>query len=118
MDIDYYKRRNGDFYRRIGVVNCANRLTALGLKPRDVIGSFWSEDAVDLLEFCRANPEYHIVTTLSFALTLNRYLKGNYRYRLADGDSDPALKLDFPPEVVAHLDTELDLFIRSAKTKI
>ena len=115
MDISYYKRLNGEFSRRIGLMTYYVDLEKLGLSPRSAIGTFWPRDIPILLEFCRKNPNYHIVTDVKSGGRVNKYVEGNHMYKLAKGDTDPDLQLQFPQEVKNHISAELYLLGRRLK---
>ena len=118
MDIDYYKKVNGDFCRRIGVIYCADRLHALGLVPRCIMGSFWERDIPTLEKFCEENPEYHIITHVKALHKINRYVKGGLNYSLGDGDDNPILSQKLPPEAMEQLCAETYEIIRSLKPEL
>ena len=117
MDIDYYKKVNGDFCRRIGMILWHERLHDLGLSPRCVMGSFWGRDIPTLEKFCEENREYHIITTIEPLNTVNRYIQGGLNYHLGDGDDNPELSLKLPPKAMEHLCAETYEIIRSLKTE-
>ena len=112
IDLAYYKRINYEFSRRVGMIKCVDRLNALGLVPRNIIGTFWARDIPGLLKTCEGDSSLHIVTILHAGHKVNRYIEGQYKYRLAEGDNDPSLELILPPEVINHTLSELDHFIR------
>ena len=114
VDIAYYKRINSEFYRRVGVINCVLRLNKLGLEPQCIIGTFYLSDIEKLFEICNENPSFHIITHIGSGLTVNHFVQGKYRFRLAEGDSDPSIELRLPPEVCNHFLAELNHFIRRA----
>ena len=112
VDIAYYKRINSEFYRRVGVINCVERLNKMGLEPQSIIGTFYLSDIEKLFEICKENPDLHIITYIDSTLTVNRFVHGDFSFRLAEGDIDPTIELRFPPEVGNHLLAELNHFIR------
>ena len=112
VDLNYYKRINHEFYTRVGVIECAERLGAMGLETISIIGTFWPKTAPQLLDICAKDNKIHIVSSLQAGLLVNRYVEGDHRYWLADGDSDPNLELRLPPEVVNHIFSELNQLIR------
>ena len=112
VDIEYYKRINHEFFKRVGAINCVDRLHEMGLNPTSIIGTFWPRDVPKLIEVCARNPNLHIITNTKLGITVNRYVEGDGRYQLADGDSDPNLELRLPPEVINHIFSELNHLIR------
>lgn len=112
IDLAYYKRINAEFYRRVGAIGCVERLNAMGLEPMSIIGTFWPKQVQSLLNICDKNSRLHIITNVHPGLTVNRYVVGDCRYHLADGDDNPDIELRLPPEVVNHIFAELDHFIR------
>lgn len=112
IDLAHYKRINHEFHRKTGIIGCVHRLNEMNLEPRDIIGVFWLRDIAKLFETCKNDIRLHIVTNINPGLTVNRYVEGSYGFYLADGDKDPNLELRFPPEIVAHLYSELNHFIR------
>lgn len=114
IDIDYYKDINSKFIRRVGIISCVDRLGAMGLDPRNITGIFWARDIKSLQAVCDAYTDLHIVTNIGLGHTINKYVAGPHKYRLADGDQDPSLELKLPPEVIHHLFAELDHFVRRA----
>lgn len=117
-DVTHYKKLNGDFCRRTGLISNPDKLALLGLHPRDAAGGFWTDDGKRLSAFCRKNPDYHIISIVNPGYKVNRFVAGCYRYYLAKGDDNPDLQLEYPPEVVNHLNSELLLCVRSAKPKL
>ena len=112
IDLAYYKRINHEFYQRVGVINCVERLNKMGLEPRDIIGTFWLKDMEKLMAICKSNKDLHIITYVNACFTANRFVEGRFRFRLAQGDKDPSIELRFPPEVADHLLAELNHFVR------
>ena len=115
MDINFYKQLGYQFHRKVGMILCIDRLTAMGLCPRNAVGNFWKCDVGTLLDYCKKNPEYHIVTIIQPGLEINRFEPDGFRYHLADGDANSQLSVEFPPEVIQHFITELNLFVRRVK---
>jgi len=83
-----------EFYRRVGLVAYYLELEWLGLVPNFCSGFFWGEDLPQLQQFCRGNPQYHIVSTTSPGRLVNKYVPGAKIYYLADGDRNPNLVLN------------------------
>ena len=114
IDIEYYKGINSKFIRRVGIISCVDRLVGMGLDPRDISGIFWARDIEALQAVCNMNSDLHIVTNVGLCHTVNQYVEGPHKYRLADGDPNPNLELKLPPEIINHLFAELDHLIRRA----
>ena len=83
-----------EFYRRVGLVASYLDLEWLGLQPNLCSDFFWSEDLPHLQQFCRENPEYHIVSSSSPGRLENRYVPGAQTYSIANGDRNPNLVLN------------------------
>lgn len=115
LNIAYYKKLNAEFHDRVGTIDYYEDVEALGLHPRNALGAFKGIDGDFLLRFCENNPDYHIVTRLSAFHTVNRFVRGDFIYNLALGDSDQSLERIYPPEIVDHLMSELELFIKRIK---
>ena len=115
LDLDYYKKLNSDFHRKVGTINWYEDLEAIGLTPLNVGCSFWECHLEMLLKFCHDHPEYHIITRLSAHKTVNRLVRGGYLFSLASGDKDPDLERVYPPEVVDHMMRENQLYLEAVK---
>ncbi len=64
---------------------------SVGLAPDTLYGAFDPHRIVELMEFCRKNPDYHIVSLLHAALYFNRVMPNATGFYLGQGDSDPRL---------------------------
>lgn len=113
MTIDEFKKINSHFHKSVGLLNWIEDLEEIGLTPRDVVGTFWPEDLPILIHYCKANPDYHIVTKISMNLLVNRYDSKGIRFYLASGDPDPSIHLETPPEIIEQIFADLHLMIRS-----
>ena len=82
------------FYRRTGTILNANELIWLGLKADDLTAIFGESEVNILLEFCKDNPEYHIVTIAEQGRLENRYVPGKRVHYLAKGDKNPNLAVN------------------------
>ena len=60
----------------------------LDIKPCHPLGRFLPNRLEELVEYCRANPQYHIVSYLGDFLYVNRYIDNAHFYFLAEGDDD------------------------------
>lgn len=112
IDVAYYKKLNHEFHVKTGIIACCDRLAELGIEPPDVVGSFRSDRIEELLEFCKSNHDFHIVTHIDPSRSVNKFVRGDFIFNLADGDDDSSLELTFPPEVADHFFAELAHFVR------
>ncbi|MBM4252914.1 MAG: hypothetical protein FJ146_13160 [Deltaproteobacteria bacterium] len=78
------------FFKLVGKVWIYEELKFLDLEPQMMTGEFRSCHAQSLLDFCRSNPEYHIVSGFQLKV-FNKFVPNARIYYLADGDSDPDL---------------------------
>ena len=83
-----------EFYERVGMVAPYTALERLGLATNLCFSFYWAEDLPQLLDFCRDNPEYHIISSDTPGRLVNRYLPGAKTYSLAKGDRNPNLVLN------------------------
>jgi hypothetical protein len=61
----------------------------------DNIGGVYNKSQVGaLIEFCKSNLAYHIITSVNPGCLANRYVPGRKIYFLADGDSNGNLVLN------------------------
>lgn len=68
----------------------------LGLDIAASICGFVLQSRVgELLEFCRENQEYHVISVMN-GVYLNRYVPGATAFYVGDGDPNPKLKHKFP----------------------
>ena len=84
-----------EFYDRVGLVWNYYELEWLGFKPFDYSGNFDPEELPQLLDFCRLNPEYHIVSGFKGGRMINKLIPEARGYWLANGDRDPSLMFNF-----------------------
>jgi len=87
--------RSRDFNRRVGLISNYDDLEWLGLTGHCFAGSFSRKHLPDLLRFCAENPEYHIVTCDGPGRSVNRLLPDRDFYKIANGDKDPCLVLNY-----------------------
>jgi hypothetical protein len=112
VDIAYYKKLNGEFHHKVGIISCPEQLETLGIDVPDAACFFRQGRVKELTIFCKNNPGFHIVTHINSFLSVNKFIEGDYIFNLANGDDDPNLELKIPPEVIDHLYAELNHFIR------
>lgn len=112
MNLEQAKEANYQFHLRTGMILCLDRLASIGLEPSLLIGGFFEADVAILLKFCKDNPQYHIVSIISAALRVNHFISGGKCYYLADGDDDPTLRLEFPPETMKECMAETAMIVQ------
>ena len=83
------------FYDRTGIVSDYQEIEWLGFELDNLVGIFSQEDLPELLIFCKENPAYHIITCTAPGRLVNKYLPGHKCYRLASGDRNPNLVLNW-----------------------
>jgi hypothetical protein len=89
------------FEERTGLLS-SWELARLGFQMNDLSGMFWECSTGILLEFCKNNSQYHIVSA-SCGRFENRYVPGKNVYMLAEGDRNPNLVLDMCLKRDQHL---------------
>ncbi len=93
------------FTRLVGIIACPDDLSELGLKEFILRGIFPPQNSAELINFCKKNPEYHIVSYVNSNMKVNKYIPGASFYFLADGDPNPQLLYS-----TALSDEELEIF--------
>ena len=83
-----------EFYTRVHTISNDEELRFLGFNVDSVVGTFHEEDLADLKQFCKDNPEFHIVTQTHPGRHVNRLIEKSDHYTLADGDANPNLILN------------------------
>ncbi|MBM4252922.1 MAG: hypothetical protein FJ146_13200 [Deltaproteobacteria bacterium] len=76
-----------------GEVWIYDELKFLDLEPEMLTGEFGSDRVQSLVEFCKSNPEYQIISGFQQAV-YNKFVPAARIYYLADGDADPDLFLE------------------------
>ena len=84
-----------EFNRRVGLITNFYDIEWLGLSGHDFCGSFRCCFLPQLIQFCKDNPEYHILTSDGPGRLINRLVYGKDFYKIGDGDTDPALVLNY-----------------------
>jgi hypothetical protein len=82
------------FYERTGLISRFEELLSMGFARDDYSGFFWGGQVDVLLDFCKKNPCYHVITISASGRYENSYIPGKKLYYLADGDQTPNLILD------------------------
>jgi len=82
------------FYRRTGTILNSLELEWLGLKFDDLSAIFRGYEVNLILDFCKDNDEYHIITMTEPGRLENRYVPGKRVYYLAKGDKNQNLAVN------------------------
>ncbi|MBF0441546.1 MAG: hypothetical protein HQK54_06550 [Oligoflexales bacterium] len=82
------------FIERTGLLLSQRQVTALGIRTDNIGATFWESSTGMLLDFCKENPMYHVVTIIRPGRIENRYIPRKNIYMLASGDKNPKLVLD------------------------
>ena len=83
-------RNFGEFYKLIKPLRFED-FEGLDIVPSTPLGVFFKNRLSDLLEFCKKNPQYHVISQLSYGVELNRPMEVVSTYELGNGDNDPDL---------------------------
>lgn len=69
-----------------------DHLEFAGIEADTRLGHFFPHRLTELIEYCRHNPEFHIVSMLKNSVSkVNCAVENAGFYLLAEGDSDPGL---------------------------
>ena len=82
------------FYRRTGTILNHEELEWLGLKFDDSSAIFGDSTVHIILDFCRRNADYHIITMTEPGRLENRHVPDQRVYYLANGDKNPNLAVN------------------------
>ena len=82
------------FFARVGIVFDYRELAWLGFELGTDLSLFRLQHLPQLLAFCLANPDYHVVSSTAPGRLVNKYVPDCRSYRLAKGDKNPNLVLD------------------------
>lgn len=83
-----------EFLNVAGVILDRDRVQELGFENNDSCASFYEHNVQKIIDFCKTNPQYHIVTSAGPDILYNRYDSRGDMFQLADGDPDPNYMLD------------------------
>ncbi len=61
------------------------------LEPDSIAGIFDNHRLPELTEYCKNNPDYHIISIVKGCLLFNKVMPNATSYRLGQGDSNPDL---------------------------
>ncbi|MBF0441361.1 MAG: hypothetical protein HQK54_05605 [Oligoflexales bacterium] len=104
------------FVKKTGMLCRPHQLIELGFRMDNISCMFWESEAEALLQFCKENPEYHIISATNGRFE-NRYVPSRNVYMLAKSDKDPNFILDMclkkSPSLVAKEGLEEALAIIS-----
>jgi hypothetical protein len=78
-----------EFVHRVGRV-VYDDFEHMDIVPDTAFGLFGPERTAELKEFCKKNPQYHIVTVIDFAY-YNTFIDDSYVYFLGCKDPDPEI---------------------------
>jgi hypothetical protein len=86
---------SNEFYDITGLIYCFMDLIRLGFsRDHTFSGLFIADDVPMLLDYCKRNPTYHLITVTGSGRYENRFIAGERFYYLGNGDKDPDLVLD------------------------
>lgn len=80
----------GEFYKLVKPLRFDD-FEGLDIVPSTEFGEFFKDRLSDLLIFCGKNPQYHIISQLTYGVELNRPAEVVSSYELGQGDNDPDL---------------------------
>jgi hypothetical protein len=92
-------KRKSEFRKKIGLIDCYDHLSFLGLEPMTILGNFSKCQVSKLRALCKRDSNYHVVTRLDHDQIVNRFIEGEHRYYLAEGDADPNLEFQYTEEM-------------------
>jgi hypothetical protein len=101
-----------EFSKRVGMIDFAEEIEPLGFRFSSVSATFGRDKIDALMSFCRANPEYHIVTQIAPYVYQNKYVPNHFPYFIANGDANPNLL--FHP----YLRSSFELFHEDIQQKL
>ena len=83
------------FYERTGLIFSYLDILSLGFGRNDTYCGFFtgSQQELELVDFCKKKPWYHIITITGPGRYENRYMPGERLFYLGDGDKNPNLVL-------------------------
>lgn len=70
---------------------CFNDFESLNIEPTMPSGVFGYDRHYELVEFCRKNPEYHVISHLGSGVIVNKPLEKVTSYELGRGENNPDL---------------------------
>tara|TARA_B100000902_G_C26441324_1_gene496205 strand:- start:63 stop:416 length:354 start_codon:yes stop_codon:yes gene_type:complete len=105
------------FTEKIGELDYYDLKETYQLESRDIIGTFYEDDAPLLFELTETYPELHIISRMDNGEFRNCFVAGASSYRLGDGDANPELKLALPPEVKRAVTAKINQLCRAIKSE-
>ena len=79
-----------DFCKLVEPLYCDD-FDGLDIKPSTPSGIFGYDRYLDLMEFCKKNPEYHVISHLGSGVAVNKPLEKVTSYELGKGEKNPEL---------------------------
>lgn len=84
-----------EFKEEVKIIDDWRRLHKLGLFCKTSSrGAFELSETDEMIDFCKQNPQFHIVSTFPDGLTWNRFHPKAETYYLAEGNPEPYFVLD------------------------
>jgi hypothetical protein len=87
-----------EFFEAVGRLMFEDFL-GLEIEPSTPLGIFSRRRLPELLEFCKKNPEYHVISSISALVLFNRPVESAGLYLLGAGDADPDLACIYPMDL-------------------
>ena len=84
-----------EFERRVGLISDYEELSWLGFNIDNFCGIFHPWRLAELLDFCRLNCDYHVVTGIGPGRYINRCVPDGGSYFLARGTKNPGLMVNY-----------------------
>ena len=81
------------FFRRVGKMRFDD-FKDLAIKPDEPIGIFSRSRILELINFCRENPDYHVISVTKQGIFLNGYTSQAAYYCVGWGEVNPRLAFD------------------------
>ena len=63
----------------------------VSIEPDSVMGAFHNHRHDELIKFCKANPEHHVISVVKGCLWFNKPMKDATSFYLGIGDAEPSL---------------------------
>jgi len=79
---------HGEFVKVTKPLSDHEDLKPFGIVSCGISGEFEVERVEEIKDFCRKNPQFHIISAVENAY-INRFIPNAFFYHLALGDSDP-----------------------------
>lgn len=79
-----------EFYQIVDPLLCDD-FDDLDIAPTSESGLFTKNRFAELVEFCKKNPRFHIISLVDTGINMNKPIEHANGYRLGKGESDPEL---------------------------